>query len=160
MREKNVAEASPNPKSGKVVSIHRVAVKLGPTEELTAAPFVTNFGLEGDWRSRKNRGRQITLIEAEVLTALASALKLSAVPSGASRRQVVVQGLILKETLGKRLRVGPLLVEVHDLCDPCSNMERMIAPGARALLDLSGGGVCGRVLEGGTLRPGDEVVVL
>ena len=139
-----------------VVSIHRVAQNGGPTEELSAANFIANFGLEGDWRSRKDRGRQITLIEEEELAFVATALKLERIPAGASRRQVVVRGIKLNDTVGKRLRVGPLLIEVHDLCDPCKNMEKMIARGAKWAMETRGG-VCGKVIEGGVLKPGDEV---
>jgi MOSC domain-containing protein YiiM len=139
-----------------VISIHRVAKRGGAAEALTEAEVVTDLGLRGDWRSRKGRGRQITLIEEEALGKVAAALGMAAVPSGASRRQVVVRGISLNPTVGTRLRVGPLLVEVHELCDPCPNMETMVAPGAQVAME-GRGGVCARVLEGGTLRPGDEV---
>lgn len=142
-----------------VVSIHRVETKNGPTEMLDAAPFIANFGLEGDWRSRKNRGRQITLIESEALEEIARVLKMSAIPAGASRRQVLVSGIDLNASVGKTLRVGPLLLKVDALCDPCRNMETMIGPDAyRAMKNR--GGVCARVLEGGTLRPGDGVEIV
>ncbi|HYG73890.1 MAG TPA: MOSC domain-containing protein [Planctomycetota bacterium] len=142
-----------------MVSIHRVQKKGGPAEALSEANFVTNFGLEGDWRSRKGRGRQITLIEEEALIAVAAMLKMPSIPSGASRRQVVVRGLALNDTVGKRLRVGPLLIEIHDLCDPCRNMETMIGRDAKRAMK-NRGGICGRVIEGGILRPGDTVCVL
>jgi MOSC domain-containing protein YiiM len=80
------------------------------------------------------------------------------VPSGASRRQVVVRGIALNDTVGKRLRVGPLVVEVHELCDPCENMESKIGPGAMRAME-GRGGVCGRVIVGGVLRPGDRVEI-
>ncbi len=141
-----------------VVSIHRVPAKDEPAEALDAANVIANFGLEGDWRSRKGRGRQMTLIDADALVQVAEALKLPGIPAGASRRQVVVRGLPLNATVGQRLRVGPLLVEVHDLCEPCRNMEKTIGRGALWAMQNCGG-VCGRVLEGGTLRTGDGVAV-
>jgi len=144
---------------GIVVSIHRVEMKGGPAETLAEAKFIANFGLERDWRSRKGRGRQITLIEEEALEAVRATLKMAEISSGASRRQVVVRGSSLNDTVGKHLRVGPLLIKVHDLCDPCKNMETMIGPDARRAMKLRGG-ICGRVIEGGVLRPGDAVTVL
>jgi MOSC domain-containing protein YiiM len=142
-----------------VVSVHRVDIRDAPAVALEAARFVADCGLEGDWRSRQGRGRQITLIEAEALEAVAASLGISTVPSGASRRQVVVRGIGLNETIGKRLRVGEVLLEVDELCDPCPNMEVKIGPGAQ--LALAGrGGVCGRIVEGGVVRPGDAVRVV
>jgi MOSC domain-containing protein YiiM len=140
-----------------VVSIHRVAERDGEAVQLDAATVVADAGLEGDWRSRPGRRRQITLIEAEALEDVGSALG-RAVPAGASRRQVVVRGLRLNPTIGKRLRLGPVLVQVDELCDPCENMEGTIGAGARQAM-TGRGGVCGRVLEGGCLRLGDAVNV-
>ena len=144
---------------GTVVSIHRVSEKDGAAQALSEANYIANFGLEGDWRSRKGRGRQITLVEAESLEKVAKTLKMKQVPDGASRRQVVVRGISLNDTVGKRLKVGPLLIEVHDLCDPCSNMESKIGRGAMKAMDGIGG-ICAKVIEGGVLRPGDAVSVL
>jgi MOSC domain-containing protein YiiM len=144
---------------GTVINIHRVATRGGPTELLAEANYLTNFGLEGDWRSRKGRGRQITLIEAEALERVADILHMDEIPAGASRRQVLVRGISLNDTVGKKLRVGPLLIEVHDLCDPCKNMETMIGPGAWWAMEKRGG-ICARVLEGGILRPGDTIEVV
>ena len=143
---------------GTVVSIHRVDARDAPAISLEAAPFATDVGLEGDWRSRKGRRRQITIIEAETLAHVALALGMQGVPSGASRRQVVVRGVRLNDTIGKRLRIGPVLVAVEEPCDPCANMEAKIGPGARQSMEGLGG-VGGRVIEGGVLRPGDPVTV-
>jgi MOSC domain-containing protein YiiM len=142
-----------------VVSIHRVAERDGLAVPLEEADVRTDFGLDGDWRSRAGRARQITVIEAEALEHVAAVLGLPVVPAGASRRQVVVRGIRLNDTVGKRLRLGPVLIEVTDRCDPCQNMEVKIGPGAQAAL-ADRGGICGRVLAGGVLRPGDAVAVV
>jgi MOSC domain-containing protein YiiM len=68
----------------------------------------------------------------------------------------MVRGLALNPTVGQTLRVGDLVLDVTELCDPCDNMEDKIGPGARAALG-NRGGVCARVVEGGTLRVGDPV---
>ena len=141
-----------------VVSIHRVAEHDGPAVALDEARFIADRGLEGDWRGRPDSNRQITLIEAEALEHTAHVLGLEVVPPGASRRQVVVRGIPLNATVGKQPRVGPLLVRVEELCDPCRNMESKIGRGAQAAM-ADRGGVCGRVIEGGVLRPGDPVSI-
>jgi MOSC domain-containing protein YiiM len=142
---------------GIVVSVHRVAERDGAAVPLDVATVVADVGLEGDWRSRPGRRRQITIIEAEALEAVATALG-RPVAAGASRRQVVVRGLPLNPMIGKRLRLGSVLVQIDEVCDPCENMDRTIGPRARQAME-GRGGVCGRVLEGGCLRPGDAVSV-
>src|SRR5262249_38221383 len=141
-----------------VVSIHRVASRDAPAVALEEAVFLTDAGLEGDWRGRPGRRRQITLIEAEALEAVATKLGIAAIVPGASRRQVVVRGLVLNDTIGRRLRIGPLVVAVDETCDPCPKMESVIGAGAQRAL-AGRGGVCGRVLEGGVIRPGDPVAI-
>ena len=141
-----------------VVSIHRVERRDAEAIGLTEAQVVEGFGLAGDWRSRRGKRRQITLIEAEALEEVARTLGVDSVPAGASRRQVVVRGIGLNDIVGKRLRIGPLLIEVYELCDPCENMEVKIGPGARAAMEGKGG-VCALVLTGGVLRPGDPIAM-
>ena len=141
---------------GEVVSIHIVRQRDGAAEAVERATAQTNYGLEGDWRSRRNRGGQLTLIEAEVLEEIGQLLG-SRVPSGASRRQVVVRGVRLNDLLGQRVRIGGIRVFVETPCDPCGRMEETIGVGAREALEGHGGVRC-HVLVGGELCVGDPVV--
>jgi MOSC domain-containing protein YiiM len=141
---------------GEVVSIHIVRQRDGAAESVERATVQTNYGLEGDWRSRRNRHGQLTLIEAEVLEEVGRFLG-SHVPSGASRRQVVVRGIKLNDLIGQRVRIGAVRVFVETPCDPCSRMEETIAAGARKALEGRGGVRC-FVLAGGELRVGDPII--
>ena len=142
---------------GEVVSIHLVRQRHGAVEAVERATVQTNYGLQGDWRSRRNRNGQLTLIEAEVLTAVEH-LRGAPIPTGASRRQVVVRGVNLNDLIGQRLRMGHVHVFVETPCDPCSRMEETIGAGARNALEGRGGVRC-FVLTGGELAVGDPVVV-
>jgi MOSC domain-containing protein YiiM len=139
-----------------VVSIHRVAVRRGPAEPLEAAEVVAAHGIQGDYRSGHG-GRHVTLIEAEAIATVAEKLRVK-VPLDASRRQIVVEGIRLNELVGRRLRVGSVVLDVHELCHPCQRMESAVGPGAKAAMEGIGG-VCARVLEGGAVRPGDPVSI-
>jgi MOSC domain-containing protein YiiM len=138
-----------------VVSIHRVQERNGAAEALVEANVLSGYGMVGDWRSNVKTSRQLTLIEEEAILAAGQQLG-QPVAAGASRRQVMVRGLPLNPTVGQTLKVGDLLLEVTELCDPCDNMERTIGPGGRTAL-YNRGGISARVLSGGTLRVGDPV---
>jgi MOSC domain-containing protein YiiM len=142
---------------GEVVSIHIARRRNGVAEAVDRVMVQTNYGLEGDWRSRRDRGGQVTLIEAEALEEVAHHLNLS-IPSGASRRQIVVQGVRLNDLLFQRIRIGAVRLFVEDLCEPCERMEETIGPGARATMQGRGGVRC-RVLQGGEIGVGDAVAV-
>jgi MOSC domain-containing protein YiiM len=141
---------------GEVVSIHLVRQRDGIAEAVECAVVQMNYGLEGDWRSRRNRGGQLTLIEAEMLEEVGRQLR-HAVPPGASRRQVVVRGVKLNDLIGQRIRIGTVRVFVETPCDPCSRMEETIGVGAREALEGCGGVRC-HVLAGGELRVGDPII--
>jgi MOSC domain-containing protein YiiM len=141
---------------GEVVSIHIVRQRHGVVEAVERATVQTNYGLQGDWRSRRNRSGQLTLIEADVLTEVEHLLG-APVPSGASRRQVVVRGVKLNDLIGQRIRIGEVCVFVESPCDPCSRMEETIGDGARNALEGRGGVRC-FVLAGGELQVGDSIV--
>jgi MOSC domain-containing protein YiiM len=140
---------------GEVVSIHIVRQRDGSAETVEHATAQTNFGLEGDWRSRRNRAGQLTLIEAEVLGEVGRLLG-SRVPSGASRRQVVVRGVRLHELVGQRIRIGGVRLFVETPCDPCKRMEETIGAGGQKALEGRGGVRC-FVLAGGEICVGDAV---
>jgi MOSC domain-containing protein YiiM len=141
---------------GDVVSIHLVRQRNGAAEAVEHALVQTNYGLEGDWRSRRNRAGQLTLIEAEVLDEVGRLVGLP-VPAGASRRQVVVRGVNLNGLIGQRIRIGPVRLFVEAPCDPCSRMEETIGTGAREALRGRGGVRC-FVLAGGELCVGDPII--
>ena len=73
------------------------------------------------------------------------------------RRNVVVSGIPLIALKGRRFRIGDVLLEGTDPCDPCSRMEAALgAGGYNAMRGM--GGLCARILEGGSLRLGDAVI--
>ena len=143
--------------TGQVVTIHTVRERDGAAESLPEATVRSDFGLEGDWRSRRGSPRQVTLIDEEWLQATAARLGYP-VPPGATRRQVTVRGLPLRDLIGKTVQAGDVLLAVTEPCDPCENMNRKIGEGAREAMQ-GWGGVSARVVQGGTLRAGDPIAV-
>ena len=56
-----------------------------------------------------------------------------------------------------RLHIGPVLLEITIECGPCHRMDA-IADGLQAALKPDWrGGACARVIEGGTIRIGDNI---
>ncbi|MGJ4729592.1 MOSC domain-containing protein [Luteimonas sp. SDU101] len=121
-----------------------------------AAEAVAGAGLVGD-RYRGGSGKRgVTLIQAEHLPAIAALAGHASIPAATLRRNLVVSGIALAALKGNRFRIGEVLLEGTDSCDPCSRMEAALGPGGyNALRGM--GGLCARILEGGSLRLGDRV---
>ena len=119
----------------------------------------TGKGLEGDRYTGGSGKRGVTLIQAEHLPAIAALSGHDAVPPALLRRNVVVSGIPLIALKGKRFRIGDVILEGTDSCDPCSRMEEALGPGGfNAMRNM--GGLCARIVEGGTFRVGDAVAAL
>ena len=120
---------------------------------------VAGKGLVGDRYAGGSGNRGITLIQAEHLPAIAALSGHAQVSPALLRRNLVVSGLPLVALKGRRFRVGEVLLEGVADCDPCSRMEAALGPGGYNAM-RGHGGLCARILEGGTLRIGDGVLVL
>lgn len=141
---------------GEVISIHIIREREGVAEAVECGMALTNYGLEGDWHSRRNRNGQLTLIEAETLDEVGKLLG-HPVPPGGSRRQIVVRGVDLNKLIGQRVRLGAARLFIETPCDPCARMEKTIGSGAWRALEGRGGVRC-FVLAGGMIQVGDQLV--
>ncbi len=123
----------------------------------TAAMLEAGRGLVGDRYANPGGARQVTLVAAESLAAIASHLGRDAVGPDELRRNIVVRGLNLLALKGRRFRIGAALLEASGECHPCSRMEEILGTGGyNAMRGL--GGITARVIEGATIRLGDAVV--
>lgn len=148
---------------GSVVSIHIAAEAGKPMESQAEVRAVAGQGLEGDryyhkigtYSNTPGSGREITLIEAEAVEALAHEAKIE-LAAGASRRNITTRGVPLNHLVGVRFRVGVVLVEGTRLCEPCKHLEGLTQPGVLAGL-VHRGGLRTVIVEGGTIRVGDAI---
>jgi MOSC domain-containing protein YiiM len=126
---------------------------------LDSAQASTGGGLSGDRYTGGSGKRGITLVQAEHLPVIAALAGLDEVPPALLRRNLVVSGLPLVALKGRRFRIGEVVLEGTDSCDPCSRMEDALGPGGYNAM-RGHGGLCARILAGGELRLGDAVQAL
>jgi MOSC domain-containing protein YiiM len=136
---------------GRVVWIGLRTSRRAPLREVDEVRAMKDEGLEGDHYSRKGGNRQVTLIQAESLRAIAGHLGLADVSPFDLRRNIVTQGINLHALKERRFRIGDAVLEASGECHPCSRMEEYFgAGGYNAVRGF--GGVTARVIEGGAIR--------
>ena len=128
---------------------------LTPVEQVEAT---TDQGLEGDHYSKISGKRQVTLIQAEHLEAVASMLGIDTIKPETARRNIVVGGINLLALKDKHFKLGDVTLAFTGLCHPCSRMETLLGPGGYNAM-RGHGGITARVLHGGFIRVGDVVGV-
>jgi len=144
--------------------LERIVVRGAPRDparSIEATEALTGIGLADDRLGRRGEAelstRQVTLIQQEHLAVIAVLARVPAVDPLGLRRNLVVSGLNLLALKNARLRVGRALLEIVGPCAPCSRMEEVIGPGG--YLAMRGhGGMTARILEGGPLAIGDDVL--
>ena len=124
---------------------------------VSEATLVADCGLEGDRYGRGGGARQVTLIQAESLAAIASHLGWAEpVAPDRLRRNLVVRGMNLLALKGRRFAIGAAVLECSGECHPCSRMEEALGSGGyNAVRGL--GGVTARVIRGGAIAIGAQV---
>jgi len=141
--------------SGTVEAIYLAATHGERPHRVEVAVGHAGKGLEGDRNFGDHDSCNITLIEAEAFERQRVEQGLDLDP-GDARRQVLVRGLDLGELIGRRFVVGELECEGEERCEPCSHLTRLV--GTQAVLKgLLHTGLRARILQGGTVRVGDEV---
>ena len=149
---------------GKIEHLFLTAAMSQPMTAQTALTALAGRGTEGDrytlatgtYSKKPEPGRQVTLVEGEVLDRLKRDHGLIVRPEDC-RRNVVTRGIELNPLVGRELMVGPVRVMVHRLCQPCRYIEKLLnQPGLYERWWDYGGLRC-EILDGGTIRVGDAV---
>jgi MOSC domain-containing protein YiiM len=148
---------------GRVEALAIAAGAAAPMTLVAEATARAGRGLDGDryaarrgtFSARPGSGRDLTLIEAEVLEDLA--LGSGRLAFEEARRNVVTRGIDLNALVGRRFAVGGVECLGQRLCEPCAHLERLTEPGTlRGLVHR--GGLRADVLTDGVIRVGDAVL--
>lgn len=156
---------------GTLLHIHIAEAASYEMEELNEAHCVAGRGIEGD-RYFTGKGtyspiadvREVTLIEQEVLDALArndppvQGGPITLRPKD-HRRNLTVRGVPLNHLVGRRFRVGAVILRGGRLNFPCKYLEKLVGLPVYLPLRNRSGLNCS-VERSGIIRPSDEIELL
>ena len=140
--------------AGELAAIWVKRAHRGPMDPMNSATLITGRGIEGN--ADQGGRRQVTIIEREVWERVTAEAGGAADPSG-RRANFMLDGVTLRDTRGKILRVGETLLEIRGETKPCERMDELL-PGLKGVMwEGWGGGAYAQIVQGGTVRVGDEV---
>ncbi|SEO61013.1 MOSC domain-containing protein [Trujillonella endophytica] len=152
--------------SGTLLEIWSTPAAAQPMRRLPAGVLVAGAGLEGDryargggtWARYPDLEKQLTLIDADEVAALAAETG-AALGPGDTRRNLVTRGIDLPGLVGRWFTVGGALLFGMKRCPPCTHLERLT--GAKLVKAMAyRGGVNAAVFAGAPIAPGDPVRLL
>lgn len=144
---------------GRVVWIGARPGPGAPMVALDEVELLADRGVAGDRAAtRRGKKRQVSLLQAEHLPAIA-ALSGHAVSPAQCRRNLVVEGINLASLRKATFGIGEAILVERGPCHPCSKMDRTIGPGAFQAM-RGHGGILAQVLTGATIRMGAPVRLL
>ena len=150
--------------SGKVVSLFIVDRSAEPMKKVDQLAALAGQGIEGDryllgtgtYSKKPEPGRQVTLIQSEVLNSLNKRFNITVKPKE-SRRNVLTEGIEINDLIGKEFLVGTVRLRAHRLTRPCKYLENLLGqPGLYSELWDHGGISC-EILTDGVIEEGDII---
>lgn len=148
--------------AGRVEGVFIAGEAKAPMIAVAEVRAVPGKGLEGDryfagrgsWSDQDGPQREVTLVEAEALEALAAdGIDLGL---GDSRRNIVTRDVPLNHLVGREFTVGDVTLRGVKLCEPCAHLERVSGKPIRAPL-VHRGGLNAQIVGEGIVRVGDAV---
>ena len=151
---------------GKIETIHIAAHMGEPVIAVDSVEAIAGQGLAHDriindliaQGKDVEPKRQVTLIEAEVIEVLRRdcGIEFSAAET---RRNLCTRGVALNHLVDREFTIGDARLRGIELCEPCGVLERMSGKSGVVKGLIHRGGLYAEILEGGTIRVGDAVVI-
>lgn len=138
-----------------------LAIAVRPAEgaamrEVDSAEATVDGGLVGDHGGKGDRG--LTLLSVRQWEEAQQVVE-GAMPWHTRRANVLIDCGSMADWIGRTVRIGGVTVAIRNETKPCDLMDRQ-QPGLRAALRPEcRGGVCGRIVRGGSIHVGDAVFV-
>ena len=129
-------------------------------QEVEKIELLPGKGVVGDRHFDENNDvrNQVTLIESENIDYYNNKFKTDYSYLD-FRRNVVTKGIQLNDLVGKKLLIGSVKIQGHDLCRPCKHLEETLKGQDIVKEFLRRGGLRCEILNSGTIIIGDKIHV-
>ena len=145
----------------KVIKLGIVKNNNQKIQEVNNIELLSGKGIVGDRHFHENNDirNQVTLIESENIDYYNNKFKTNYSYID-FRRNVVTKGIQLNDLVGKKLLIGSVKIQGHDLCRPCKHLEETLKGQDIIKEFLRRGGLRCEILVSGIITIGDEIKVV
>ena len=140
-----------------MAKLHQIWIKRahrGRMDGADRSTLIAGRGLAGN--ANQGGKRQVTLMDLGQWRQLMDAFRTD-LDTSARRANLVIEGLDLRDSRGRTLRIGAARLLVHGETLPCERMDEALPGLQDAMRGHSSGGVFAEVIDGGDISVGDEV---
>ena len=130
-------------------------------EKVNNIEVVAGKGIKGDrnYHDYNEARKQITLIESESVDYYNQKFNTNFSYLDL-RRNLITKNIQLNELVGKKLSIGQIDIQVHDLCRPCNYLQEILGKDNIIKEFLRRGGLRCEILISGNIKVGDEIKIL
>ena len=130
-------------------------------EKVNNVEVVAGKGIKGDrnYHDYNEARKQITLIESESIDYYNQKFNTNFSYLDL-RRNLITKNIQLNELVGKKLSIGQIDIQVHDLCRPCNYLQEILGKDNIIKEFLRRGGLRCEILISGNIKVGDEIKIL
>ena len=123
-------------------------------EQVNNVEVIAGKGIKGDryYHDYNEARKQITLIESESIDYYNQKFNTNFSYLD-FRRNLITKNIQLNELVGKKLSIGQIDIQVHDLCRPCNYLQEILGKDNIIKEFL-------RILISGNIKVGDEIKIL
>ena len=143
-------------------------IKIGLTKnhnqeiiEVREIDLVAGKGIVGDrhFKDYNEPFNQLSIIESESIDEYNFKNKLK-IPHLNFRRNIVTKGIGLNDLVKKTIKIGPVILEVIDLCRPCRHLSEKLERDDIIKEFLRKGGIRCQIINDGKISVGDQIKVI
>lgn len=134
-------------------------------QSVESVEVIKGKGLKGDryflgtgtFSEKEGTGREVTLISQEAIDAVNQETNIP-LTAEQSRRNLLTVGVPLNHLVGKRFRIGDVVLEGKRLCEPCDDLAKSTGYGKPIITALlHRAGLRADIIEGGEIHVGDRI---
>ncbi|MBE6817719.1 MAG: MOSC domain-containing protein [Ruminococcaceae bacterium] len=142
----------------KVVAINISTKKKTPKQSVPAGKLIENFGFEGDAHAG-NWHRQVSLLGKESIEK-SKGMRTDGLCHGMFAENITTEGITLYTMpVGTKLQIGEeALIEITQIGKECHDGCAIKELVGKCIMPREG--IFAKVLRGGTVKPGDSIVVV